>query len=390
MGGLKRRTLPPWCINLGLFLASVILALGLAEGGCRIYAALVPPTPTTHYQFRLSRPLPYRNADYFSRGFIQESFAQPGGWKTDRSFGWMPNDFHGQYFNVSGGKRKTTDGPGPSETQGRILIFGGSTVHCSEVPDSLTLSSCLQRVLNGKGHGQIKAENLGATTVTIKQQLARLKMEPIAPGDVVVFYDGVNDVIQSIFYNNPEGTIIDESRKQLEGLSRFNRFLFKVHRRLAPYSAFVAVLLNPVKPSGQGREIDPATVGVAARQYQQSIVQAAEHCRSKGAKFVHFLQPCLLATPAKSDYEKRLLENGWLTAPGLARAFEVGYAAFRRACSETAEAGVPHFDLSGCLDSRTEEVYLDYAHVNHVANEMIARAIHSHLAGLLMPPAVRK
>ena len=205
----------------------------------------------------------------------------------------------------------------------------------------------------------------------------------IEPGDIVVFYDGVNDVIQSIFYNNPEGTIIDESRKQLEGLSAFHRFLFKVHRRLAPYSAFVAVLLNPVKPNAKSREIPSSTVGVAARQYQQSILEAAEYCRSKGVKFVHFLQPCLLAAPAQSRYEKRLLENGWLTAPGLARAFEVGYAALRRSCSEATEAGAASFDLSACLDSRTHEVYLDYAHVNHVANERIAKAIYGPLSDFL-------
>jgi len=248
---LKKRTLRQWCINLGLLLASVILALGLAEGGCRIYAAFAPPTPTTHYQFRLSRPPPYQNAEYFSRAFLNESFAQPGGWKTDPSFGWMPHDYHGQYFNVSAGKRRTTDGPDPAKAKGRLLVFGGSTVYCSEVPDSLTLCSCLQRLLNEQGQGHYQVENLGATTVTIKQQLARLKLEMIEPGDIVVFYDGVNDVIQSIFYNNPEGTIIDESRKQLEGLSAFHRFLFKVHRRLAPYSAFVAVLLNPVKPNAK-------------------------------------------------------------------------------------------------------------------------------------------
>jgi hypothetical protein len=386
MGGLKPLTLRQWCINLGLLLASVFLALGLAEGGCRIYAAFAPPTPTTHYQFRLTRPPPYQNADYFSRAFIEESFAQPGGWKTDPSFGWMPNDYRGQHFNVSGGKRRTTDGPDPAHIKGRILIFGGSTAYCSEVPDSLTLSSCLQRILNQKGRREFKVENLGATTVTIQQQLARLKMETIGPGDVVVFYDGVNDVIQSIFYNNPQGTIIDESRKQLEGLGAFNRFLFKVHRRWAPYSAFVAVLLNPVKPSAQSREIDSSTVGVAARQYRQSILQAAEYCRSMGGKFAHFLQPCLLSAPAKSPREKRLLENGWLTAPGLSRAFEAGYAAFQRVCSETAEAGVADFDLSGCLDSRAEEVYLDYAHVNHVANEMIAKAIYAHMANLVSQP----
>jgi lysophospholipase L1-like esterase len=316
--------------------------------------------------------------------FIKESFAQPGGWKTDPSFGWIPNDYHGHHFNVSAGRRRTTDGPDPTSIKGRILVFGGSTVYCSEVPDALTLSSCLQRILNEQGHGHFKVENLGATTITIKQQVARLKMENIQAGDVVVFYDGVNDVIQSIFYNNPEGTIIDESRKQLEGLSAFQRFIFKVHRRLAAYSAFIAVFLNPVKPVLKTAEIAPSTVRAAARQFQESMVQAADHCRSKGAKFVHFLQPCLPGGTAKTTYEKGLIENGWLTAPGLDRAFQAGYAALRRSGAEAGQGGVLNFDLSGCLDPRTEEVYLDYAHVNHAANQMIAKAIYGHLVEFLI------
>ena len=379
----QKRTLRQWGIDLGLFAASVVLALGLAEGGCRVYSSFHPPPATTHYQFRIARPAPYQNADYFSRAFIDESFAQPGGWKTDPAFGWMPNDYHGKHFNVAGGKRRTTDAPEPTKAKGRVLVFGGSTVYCSEVPDALTICSWLQRILNEQGKGDYAIENLGATTITIQQQVARLQLEPVRPGDVVVFYDGVNDVLQSIFYNNPDGNIIDESRKQLEGLSPVSRFLFKVHRRLAPYSAFVAVLLNPVKPASTAKAFDPSIVTVAAGQYKRSILKAAEFCRTQGAQFVHFLQPCLLAAPPKSAYEKSLLQNGWLTAPGMDRAFEIGYPALRRSCQESSEAGAPNFDLSACLDSRTEEVYLDYAHVNHAANRIIARAIHDRLVKFL-------
>ena len=379
----KKRTLRQWCIDLSLFAASAVFALALAEGGCRIYSAFLPPTATTHYQFRVSRPPPYQHAEYFSRAFLNESFAQPGGWKTDPSFGWMPNDYRGQHFNIDGGKRKTTNSPEPANARGRVLVFGGSTVYCSEVPDSLTICSCLQRLLNEREKAHYTVENLGATTVTIKQQLARLKLEPIGSSDLVVFYDGVNDVLQSIFYNNPDGNIIDESRKQLEGFSSINRFLFKVHRRLAPYSAFVAVFLNPIKPARTTKEVDSFAVATAAQKYRETILQAAEYCRSKGAKFVHFLQPCLSAAPAKSSYEKSLLENGWLTAPGMDRAFQIGYPALRRVCQEAAEAGVLSFDLSACLDSRGDEVYLDYAHVNHVANQLIAQAMCNQLAVIL-------
>ncbi|MCI0540230.1 MAG: SGNH/GDSL hydrolase family protein [Verrucomicrobiales bacterium] len=375
----QERRVRQWCINLGLFVASLILALGLAEGSCRVYCAFVPTTVTSLYQLRVSRPLPYQKADYFSRSFLQESFSQPGGWKTDPSFGWIPNDYQGKYFNVSDGKRRTTDAPDPAQVKGRVLVFGGSTIYCSEVPDAMTVCSYLQRILNQSGQGHFKVENFGATTVTLKQQLARLKLEPIGKGDVVVFYDGDNDVILSIFYNQPDGTIVDESRKQLEGLGSLQRTLFKIHRRLAPYSSFIAVLLNPIKPAQLSKQIEPSVLEAAARQYRESMLEAADYCRLKGAKFVHFLQPCLLISGRKSAYETNLVENGWITPPGVARAFELGYPVLRRAGQEAAEQGVANFDLSNCLDSRTEEVYLDSYHVNHVGNQMIAHAISERL-----------
>ncbi len=65
------------------------------------------------------------------------------------------------------------------------------------------------------------------------------------------------------------------------------------------------------------------------------------------------------------------------------RAFQMGYSALRQSSQETTHAGVPSFDLSACLDSRVTEVYLDYAHVNHVANQMIAQAIYDRLVAIL-------
>jgi hypothetical protein len=63
--------------------------------------------------------------------------------------------------------------------------------------------------------------------------------------------------------------------------------------------------------------------------------------------------------------------------PGLDRAFELGYPRLRAAASQAASAGCASFDLSGLFDRDREgqEYFLDFCHVNHVANEQIASAI---------------
>ena len=280
------------------------------------------------------------------------------------------------------GRRVTTDFPTNAQPTKRVLLFGGSTLYCSEVPDSLTIASFLQRMLNAGGKGTCKVENVGATTITIKQQRARLRMEPVNPGDLVVFYDGVNDVLQSIFYNNPEGSIIDESRRQLERLRPVERFVFKIHRRLSPYSAFVAVFLNPIRGSAQAKpSFDPALAKRAADRYAQAIEEAAEYCQTRQALFLHLLQPNLFVVSKTSAYEKSLLDNPWLISHGLAEAFAAGYPKLREACDKVKSKGIKVADISNCLDERTGEVFLDAWHVNHVANEMIARAIFNQIRG---------
>ena len=40
-----------------------------------------------HKEFRLQRPEPYLNANYFSKDFINEAFTQPGKWILDKKYG---------------------------------------------------------------------------------------------------------------------------------------------------------------------------------------------------------------------------------------------------------------------------------------------------------------
>jgi hypothetical protein len=371
----KKRSGRAVLVNLSLVLASTLFTLALVEGAFRIYAHFVPQPFTSHLHFRLSKPPPYAKSEYFSREFIHESFDEPGGWRTDPSFGWYPNDFQGKYFTVTGGRRTTTDGPGPAETKARILVFGGSTAYGGEVPDSLTLCSHLQRELNRNGLSGYRVENVGATTITAKQQFARLKMEEIRAGDIVIFYDGVNDVLQSIFYNNPNGNIINSNRKILEGMKPAERFLFKVHRRFSPYSAFVSVSFSPVKALIREPTVEPATVAAAANDFCATHLSAEKYCRERGVRFIHFLQPQLFSQKSHSNYEQSVIANPWLVPPGLEKAFRVGYPAFQEAMKNPAYAGVINIDLSTCLETRSDEIYLDFCHITEAGNAIVAKQI---------------
>src|SRR5262249_6049714 len=108
----------------------------------------------------------------------------------------------------------------------------------------------------------------------------------------------------------------------------------------------------------------------------------ADANRLARGRFVHALQPELFATPLATDYRRMLAENYRLVPPGLEKAFSVGYPALRRT---VAGAGVRSVDLSDLLaaDRVPDEVFLDFCHVNHVANAIVAAALFRATAPLL-------
>ena len=91
----------------------------------------------------------------------------------------------------SKGLRVTTDQP--STYSGRVLIFGGSTTFCGEVPDQLTYPSVLQRILNDRDSGLL-VENYGKSAATATDRVQVLKtVDDLNENDIVVFYVVVNE-----------------------------------------------------------------------------------------------------------------------------------------------------------------------------------------------------
>ena len=234
-------------------------------------------------------------------------------------------------------------------------------------------------------------ENFGATTITIRQQLVRLKMQEPKPGDIVVFYDGVNDATQSVFHNNPDGHMVAVFQQQLKSMKPHERFLFKLHTKFSQRSAFVRVFLNPIK-GGQAppKEWNEPILANTEEVYLRTILEAREFCQSKGAQFYHFLQPTLFIAPNQTAYEKELLANPWLIPRGMEEAFAAGYPRLRSATQKAVDQGVKGGDLTSAFDTRTNEIFLDYCHINHRGNGIIAQKIFDAVQGELesaKPPA---
>ena len=131
-------------------------------------------------------------------------------------------DFDGSFIKIKDGRRVTVGSNGLHKQ--RILIFGGSTVFCAEVPDLLTSSSQLQQLIL-ENDLNFDVLNYGIPGLRIENQFNILKnVQDLGPGDVVVFYDGVNDLIR-VF---EEGL---NRHKNNSPWRQLNSFAFAVEKR---------------------------------------------------------------------------------------------------------------------------------------------------------------
>lgn len=359
-----------------------ILAIVILVSGLELFARLYLTAfgiPKTEYDFRKSQPAPYKNTKYFSQKFIWESFHQPSRWiypKGTRLI--IPGDYKGTYFNVKNGQRVTTSQP--VNFKNTVYLFGGSTVYNSEVPDNLTIASQLQSLFNSYYKERFIVQNYGTTTVTITQQLERLRTVSIKPNDIVVFYDGVNDIYQSLFYANTKETMVEMNRRVLKEMDFVHRVQLEIYNMWATQSSFVQIFFDPTKRSFPAHLNDPTLVNellISLKgRYKKAIQDSVDLTSKSHANFYHFLQPHLFADEVLSPYEKKLVQNYYIIPKGIKQSFDTGYPVLKTLIQELPES-IHNYDLTNILDERANgsEYFLDACHVNHEADRIIATKI---------------
>ena len=359
------------------------IALSLVEFSC--WLVLNTRAPRTGHiprtEYRLQQPPAYAGADYFSPDFVLESSVAVRDFKLVPGANYCQlGDVASPHFHIENNVRQTTDQPAQAEN--RIWLFGGSTMFCQEVPDELTIASHLQRLVNDAGCGTWRVENLGTPSMTIAQHLARLHDTPVAPGDIVIFYDGFNDVWHGIYNGTPKRhTAGPSSLGGVRQLTPVQKCLFRIHARFHPVSAAVRLLCDVEGKVLPRTLVDDATLGcncaAVEKIFLKTLQDTHRFCAGRNVRFIHLLQPQIFSLKQMSANERWLADNELKITPGLDRAFQIGYPRVQAACREGAGEGVCTWDISDLFNDRghSGEIFLDQCHVNHVGNLLIARRI---------------
>lgn len=323
----------------------------------------------------------YTQEDWFTERFIHELYV--GGSKyyqsKKRTF-LLLEDQHSKYFNVVRGLRVTTEpiwkigDPRPIV----VMLLGGSTTYCSEVPDQHTWASYLQGFFTSDGFVRnVRVVNLGVPGASSRQEVSRLKFE-IQQGfipDVCVFLDGVNDVAQGVYNKGPHTTIHEESK----------HYRKKWYRRVAGHSSFLRFAYANLLPLHQTRprHIDDgntiAQLAITTGDvYYDNVSEAKKICDTYGIAMFAFLQPNLYTLNRPLTEQEKRHHN--MLKPGMDVCVAKTYPVLRDRLNRLSEEGVRAIDISNVFDDCPDPVYLDFCHVSGRGNNRIAKSIHKHIA----------
>ena len=267
-------------------------------------------------------------------------------WKSYVYFGRLPG-YKGRYINIDNAGRRVTPQPTtPAMPSAKVFFLGGSTLWGTDQRDDHTIpAEAARRLQTLAGAGKrIEVSNLGETGYVSTQDFLTLLLELRAGNvpDVVVFYDGINDVGTTVQFGTP-GLPQNESKRAAEfalgraiDRSGFERGLGKDMKALRALSA-EAIKQSSLYNWAQSKKPRPQLTFIAAdsaargtaRVYAANMRAVEALATRYGFDALYVWQPNLhttekVLTPFESslmrgikanDFERRIRETQLLLPP---------------------------------------------------------------------------
>ncbi len=336
----------------------------------------------------------YHGADWVPEYFKEFDAAYVSEWSP--YVYWKRAPYAGKYINVDERGVRATAGGAPPETPDalRIWMFGGSTLWGTGARDEHTIPSILSRLLTDAGT-PANATNFGESGYVSTQEMLRLMLElrKQAPPDIVIFYDGCNDIYAAL-QNGVAGIPQNESNRVRE----FNAF--KEERRAEVLPVLLLDLVNnsalretfnrvpgrrarKARTSKSGAErvetltaADSLLARDALEVYRENVRVVTALGDEYGFRPLFFWQPLLFGKGDITEYESELLAR----RDGRTRALvEAAYAAIAE--GEVVPATADFYDLQDLFQSDREPRYIDPLHLGESGNRIVAERMAAIVTG---------
>ncbi|MHB8067031.1 MAG: hypothetical protein ACYDIC_03915 [Desulfobaccales bacterium] len=366
-----------------LIIGATLLLILFLETTCGLIYHLFPQKSGPEY-FQKSES--YKNTPW-ARDYDNELFASYNtSWRP--YVYWRRTPLSGKYINVDPRGLRYTVPPAGSEVNAsrklKIFMFGGSTLWGEGVRDQYTLPSLVWQDLAAS---RINAEitNFGEVAYVNTQELIDLiqQLERGNIPDVVIFYDGYNDVYAAS-QNQTAGYTQFEWKRELEYniSTRYNKlkkvFLLNTLDRfyLGKLIKYFSNKLSYEKPFSQkSNSVKEDIIEV----YLTNVKIITALGKAYGFVPLFYWQPVIYTKNNLTPFEKKYASEPLGTLYRQANAvLQADYQKF---------APYHFFDISGIFAAANHEVYLDYCHVTEDANQIIAHRIAADLLRIINAPA---
>jgi hypothetical protein len=324
----------------------------------------------------------YANIDWAEQHFRELMQAQPNvsdHARTDfKSYiGWRRHVFSGQTINVEGpyAQRRTINKDQAADAK-RVYFFGGSSMWGTGANDAGTIPSQFAALT------QMRADNFAEAGYTAHQNLMlliRLLQEGHQP-DLVVFYDGVNEVaIKCVTELTPDAHMLEAEidtllKRPSRSPASFAHYLAPIFHVAGSINGRLTRAAGSAPADGFNCHSNSDKATKIAENVLRDWLMAKRIVESYGAKFIATLQPAIYFSRTRRDH----LED----APRLMSAqFQAVYPLIK----ERLPKASGFYDLTSALDV-DEYVYIDFCHLSPNGNRLIAARMVELMASLNSGP----
>lgn len=293
-------------------------------------------------------------ADYFDE-FIESSQTE---YYPYLGYRRLPH-YKGSYVNLDNNSVRTTLNPCSLSSLETIKIFmlGGSTVWGTGAREEGTIPSQLSRELCEDGYG-VEVFNFGESGYTSFHTLIRLQLE-LRKGnipDIVVCYDGINDVFSSD-QNGVAGLPQNVINRQNDYNARDRMNI----RAVFPHFFRITDRIIGARSEKSLTITANETLNVeTARVYLNTVKLIKVLEDGFGFKSFFYWQP--------SFYTKAILSNHETTKIKYEEAMDRDYNKVASLVNVP-----PIISLTGVFDHNTETIFIDWIHISEEGNSIIAR-----------------
>jgi len=291
---------------------------------------------------------------------------------------WRRAPFTGKYINVDENGLRRTVNPECSPGSRQIWAFGASTLWGMGAPDDKTIPSILSQEY-ARTVGPVCVTNFAESAWVSTQNVIQLEIalkHAGRPPDLVVFYDGLADVLPVYQSGRPDVHFGFEKVRSLVEAGQAKRSSFAYIKETGTWRLITSIMAEVASTksthaltSRQSRNVDNLAKKTL-ENYRANMKIVAALSTEYGFRYISFWEPMALSGNKKlTPSERDMLASIERETPGLPeltrRTFDLMFSVHD-----------PHIiNISDTFDHSNDDIYMEVGHITPEGNRQVALRI---------------